>query len=76
MRERCCVTKPTVDLGGIDVQQIGVTQYDLRRIAEIQHELRLGAGAAGFEMQRKAPFASQRRHLTARHLADVLYVGE
>ena len=46
MRERCCVTKPTVDLGGIDVQQIGVTQYDLRRIAEIQHELRLGAGAA------------------------------
>ena len=61
-----------VDLGGIDVEQVGVAQHDLRRVAEIQHVLRLGAGAAGFEVQRQAPLAGQRRHLAARHLADVL----
>ena len=40
-----------VDLGGVDVEQVGVAQNDLRRIAEIQHVLRLGAGAVRFEMQ-------------------------
>jgi hypothetical protein len=39
-----------VDLRRIDVEQIGVAQNDLRRIAEIQHVLRLGAGPVGFEM--------------------------
>ena len=40
-----------IDLGGVDVEQIGVAQNDLRRIAEIQHVLCFGAGAVGLEMQ-------------------------
>ena len=40
-----------IDLGGVDVEQIGVAQNDLGRIAEIQHVLCFGAGAVGLEMQ-------------------------
>lgn len=87
MRARCCIRKPisppemiavgmaedqTVDPRGIDFEQIGVAQNDLRGIAEIQHVLRVGASAVGFEMQRKAQFAGQGRYLTPRHLTNVL----
>ena len=40
-----------IDLGRVDVEQIGIAQNDLRRIAEIQHVLCFGAGAMGPEMQ-------------------------
>jgi hypothetical protein len=40
-----------IDLAWVDVEQIGVAQNDLRRIAEIQHVLCFGAGAVGLEMQ-------------------------
>jgi hypothetical protein len=39
-----------INLCWIDVEEVGVAQHDLRCVAEIQHVLRLGADAVGFEM--------------------------
>src|SRR5215212_10206846 len=61
-----------INARGVDVEQVSVAQYNFRRVAEVQHVLRLRARSVGFKMQRKTPFACKRGHLTAWHLADVL----
>ena len=58
--------------GRLDAEQRDVAVEDFGRVAEIQHVLRTRPAGAGFEMQRKPPFAGQGGHRPARDAAHML----